>query len=43
MADNLFNQRQKVRDANGETPFRYRAGYLDPFGRTIRLELRKIF
>jgi hypothetical protein len=42
-ADNLLNQRQKVRDANGDTPFRFRPGYLDPFGRTVRLELRKIF
>ena len=38
---NLLNQRQKVRDASGATPLRYQPGYLDPLGRTVRVELRK--
>jgi hypothetical protein len=42
-ADNLLNQRQKVRDQNGETPLRFDPGYLDPFGRTVRVEVRKLF
>ncbi len=42
MIANLLNQRQKVRDANGDTPLRYKPAYLDPFGRTVRLELRKL-
>lgn len=41
--DNLFNQRQRVRDTNGVTPLAYQAAYLDPFGRTIILNIRRIF
>lgn len=40
---NLFNQRQDVRDANGDTPVRYQPAYLDPLGRTVRISLRKLF
>ena len=38
---NLLNQRQKVRDASGATPLRYQPGYVDPLGRSVRVELRK--
>lgn len=41
--DNLFNDRQTVRDANGIVPLRYQQGYLDPAGRTFALEFRKQF
>jgi iron complex outermembrane recepter protein len=41
--DNLFNQRQRVTDANGTVPIGYQPGYLDPLGRTVRLSIRKLF
>lgn len=41
--NNLFDGQQKVTDATGATPLRYQAGYLDPTGRLIKLELRKQF
>jgi len=41
--DNLFNQRQSVRDAGGLTPVSYQPGYLDPVGRSVRLQVRKLF
>lgn len=41
--NNLFNQRQEVRDATGVVPNRYQPGYLDPLGRTVRLSVRKLF
>ena len=41
--DNLFNQRQQVTDAAGQTPIGFQPGYLDPLGRTIRVSLRKLF
>lgn len=40
---NIFNDRQKVRDSRGFTPLRYQPAYLDPGGRTVRLELRRRF
>eukprot|EP01037_Dinobryon_pediforme_P009089 gene9090-9170_t len=40
---NLFDGQQKVTDSTGATPLRYQAGYLDPAGRVIRVELRKQF
>ncbi len=42
-ADNAFNEHQSVRDATGAIPFAYQSAYLDPLGRVIRLDLRKIF
>src|SRR3546814_15910839 len=33
---NLFNRRQHVTDATGQTPISYQPDYLDPMGRTIR-------
>ncbi|MBH1992044.1 MAG: TonB-dependent receptor, partial [Sphingomonadaceae bacterium] len=41
--DNIFNQRRKVTDATGDTPLRYQADYLDPLGRSISINFRKLF
>lgn len=41
--DNLFNERQRVRDATGVTPVNYQPDLLDPLGRTIRISFRKLF
>lgn len=41
--NNIFNTRQRVRDENGATPLIYQPGYLDPLGRTVRIEFRKLF
>jgi hypothetical protein len=41
--DNLFNERQRVRDATGMTPVNYQPDLLDPLGRTIRISFRKLF
>ena len=40
--DNLFNQKQTVRDGLGGTPQNYQPDYLDPQGRTLRLTFRKL-
>ncbi len=40
---NIFNQRQMVRDAFGDTPVRYQPAYLDPLGRAIHISIRKLF
>jgi hypothetical protein len=40
---NLTNSRQRVRDSFGTTPLQYQPGYRDPIGRTIELEIRKVF
>lgn len=42
-ADNLFNARQRVTDANGVVPFAYQGPYLDPLGRSVRISVRKLF
>jgi uncharacterized membrane protein YgcG len=41
--NNLFDARQQVRDANGDTPLAYNRYYLDPVGRSFQLTLRKLF
>jgi hypothetical protein len=41
--NNLFNERQRVRDATGVTPTNYQPDLLDPLGRTIRISFRKLF
>ncbi len=38
---NLTDHRQRVVDADGDTPNRYQSGYLDPTGRTVTLIVRK--
>lgn len=40
---NLFNERQKVRAADGSVPVNYQPDLLDPQGRNIRLNFRKLF
>lgn len=42
-ANNLFDQRVEVRDANGLIPASYQPAYLDPAGRTVKLSFRKLF
>jgi iron complex outermembrane receptor protein len=42
-AVNLTDRRQSVRDSFGNTPLQYQPAYRDPLGRTIELELRKVF
>ncbi len=41
--ENLLDARQKVRDASGMVPLSYQPDYLDPRGRVIELEFRKMF
>jgi len=41
--DNIFDARQRVTDSNGEVPLRYQPYLIDPVGRLIGIELRKIF
>ncbi|MBX9882673.1 MAG: TonB-dependent receptor [Sphingomonas sp.] len=40
---NLFNTRPQVRDETGATPISYQPAYLDPLGRTLTFNLRKVF
>ncbi|MEJ8630412.1 hypothetical protein P0F65_12230 [Sphingomonas sp. I4] len=40
---NLFNIRPRVRDRTGTTPLSYQPAYLDPLGRTLSFNLRKVF
>jgi iron complex outermembrane receptor protein len=40
---NLADQRQRVRDPAGGRPLQYQPAYRDPLGRTIELEIRKVF
>lgn len=42
-ADNLFDSRQRVRDAQGKTPLSFQPAYRDPLGRFVQLRLRKAF
>lgn len=41
--DNLLDQRIRVTDAAGVTPPGFQPALLDPIGRSVRLELRKLF
>jgi hypothetical protein len=40
---NLFNQSISVRDTAGATPLIYESNYLDPTGRVIAINVRKLF
>jgi hypothetical protein len=40
---NLTNDGQTVRDPRRDIPLQYQRGYRDPIGRTVELELRKVF
>ena len=43
VVENLFDSRQKVTDTGGATPLGYQRDYLDPRGRVIGIDLRKVF
>jgi len=40
--DNLLDAKQSVHDQNGATPQAYQKDYLDPLGRTVRINFRKL-
>lgn len=41
--DNVFDARQRVTDSDGNVPLRYQPYLIDPVGRFIGIELRKMF
>jgi hypothetical protein len=41
--DNIANRRQRVADRSGEIPQAYQPVRRDPIGRTVMVELRKVF
>ena len=41
--NNLFDAQQRVTDSAGTVPLRYQPALLDPNGRFVELELRKLF
>jgi hypothetical protein len=41
--DNVLDARQRVTDSNGDVPLRYQPFLIDPVGRSIGIELRKMF
>ena len=41
--NNLLDQHVDVRGAGGATPLSYQAGYIDPLGRAIVFNARKLF
>lgn len=41
--DNLFDERRRVTDGNGEVPLRYQPDLIDPIGQFLEIELRKVF
>ncbi len=41
--DNIFDAQQRVTDDNGVVPLRYNPAFLDPAGRFIQIEFRKMF
>ncbi|WP_260922746.1 TonB-dependent receptor plug domain-containing protein [Novosphingobium sp. 9] len=43
VVENLFDSRQKVTNSAGETPLAYQRAYMEPQGRVVGLELRKMF
>jgi iron complex outermembrane recepter protein len=43
MLENIFNERQRVFNTFGVVPQAYQPVYRDPIGRTIMVELRKVF
>ena len=42
-ADNIFDARRRVVDENGETPLNYQPFLIDPVGRFIGVDIRKLF
>lgn len=43
VADNVFDGRRKVTDSNGDTPLAYQPFLVDPVGRYLGIDLRKMF
>jgi outer membrane receptor protein involved in Fe transport len=41
--NNLFDAQQRVTDETGTVPLSYQPGLIDPLGRTVSLEFRKVF
>lgn len=41
--NNIFDARQRVTDANGVVPLRYQPFLVDPVGRFVEIEFRKLF
>lgn len=41
--ENLLNSRQKVTDSSGTVPLSYQPDYIDPRGRIIGIQFRKMF
>ncbi|MBX9898124.1 MAG: hypothetical protein K2Y17_09545 [Qipengyuania sp.] len=41
--NNIFDARQRVTDANGVVPLRYQPFLIDPVGRFVEIEFRKLF
>ncbi|WP_299191768.1 hypothetical protein [uncultured Erythrobacter sp.] len=42
-ADNIFDARRRVTDESGDTPIPYQPFLIDPVGRYVGIELRKLF
>ncbi len=42
-ADNIFDAQRRVTDENGDTPLNYQPFLLDPVGRYIGIDIRKLF
>ncbi|MBD2842348.1 TonB-dependent receptor [Erythrobacter rubeus] len=42
-ADNIFDGQRQVRDENGNTPINYQPFLIDPIGRFIGIDIRKLF
>ncbi|MBV7264709.1 hypothetical protein [Erythrobacter ani] len=42
-ADNIFDAQRQVRDENGETPINYQPFLIDPVGRFVGIDIRKLF
>lgn len=42
-AQNIFDAKQRVVDANGVVPLTYQPGYIDPVGRAVFFTVRKMF
>lgn len=40
---NLLNARTDVRDRSGAVPYRFQPSFLDPYGRIVKLSVRKLF
>ena len=42
-ADNIFDTRRRVTDGNGDVPIAYQPFLIDPVGRYVGIEFRKLF